>query len=93
MTDFGCYTPELIFGTLLTSSNYDDKEERLTAGRNGYGAKLTNLFSKEFVVECVSDGQKYIQTWTDNMSKKEKPKIIKVKEKAYTSVSWIPDYK
>jgi DNA topoisomerase-2 len=44
MTDFGCYTPELIFGTLLTSSNYDDKEERLTAGRNGYGAKLTNLF-------------------------------------------------
>jgi DNA topoisomerase-2 len=92
MTDFGCYTPELIFGTLLTSSNYDDKEERLTAGRNGYGAKLTNLFSKQFTIECVSDGKKYIQTWTDNMSKKEKPKITSSKVKPYTMVSWISDY-
>jgi DNA topoisomerase-2 len=92
MTDFGCHTPELIFGTLLTSSNYDDKEERLTAGRNDYGAKLTNLFSKKFVVECLSVGQKYVQSWSDNMSKKEKPTITKVKGKPYTCVSWIPDY-
>ena len=34
------YIPELIFGTLLTSSNYDDSEDRTTGGRNGYGAKL-----------------------------------------------------
>jgi DNA topoisomerase-2 len=30
------YVPELIFGHLLTSSNYDDKEEKITGGRNGY---------------------------------------------------------
>lgn len=31
--------PELIFGNLLTSSNYNDSEERKTSGRNGLGSK------------------------------------------------------
>merc|ERR1711974_345404 len=39
------YVPELIFGHLLTSSNYDDTEKKVTGGRNGYGAKLCNIFS------------------------------------------------
>uniref|UniRef100_A0A0N5A607 DNA topoisomerase (ATP-hydrolyzing) n=1 Tax=Parastrongyloides trichosuri TaxID=131310 RepID=A0A0N5A607_PARTI len=39
------YVPELIFGTLLTSSNYNDDEKKTTGGRNGYGAKLCNIFS------------------------------------------------
>lgn len=47
-----CYVPELIFGHLLTGSNYNDDEERITGGRNGYGAKLTNILSQKFVVEC-----------------------------------------
>lgn len=34
------YIPELIFGNLLTSSNYDDDEKKVTGGRNGYGAKV-----------------------------------------------------
>jgi hypothetical protein len=41
------YVPELIFGHLLTSSNYDDNEKKVTGGRNGYGAKLANIFSTE----------------------------------------------
>ena len=45
------YVPELIFGHLLTSSNYDDDEKKVTGGRNGYGAKLCNIFSTEFTVE------------------------------------------
>lgn len=40
---------------LLTGSNYDDEEKRVVGGRNGYGAKLTNIYSKEFIVE-VCDG-------------------------------------
>ena len=40
----GIYVPELIFGHLLTSSNYDDDEKKTTGGRNGYGAKLANIF-------------------------------------------------
>jgi DNA topoisomerase-2 len=51
------WIPELIFGHLLTSSNYDDTEQRVTGGRNGYGAKLANVFSSEFKIK-ISDGKK-----------------------------------
>lgn len=44
----GIMIPELIFGNLLTSSNYDDDQKKLTGGRNGYGAKLANIYSLEF---------------------------------------------
>ena len=47
------YVPELIFGHLLSSSNYDDDENKLTGGRNGYGAKLANIYSHEFTVETA----------------------------------------
>lgn len=42
------YVPELIFGHLLTSSNYDDSMKKVTGGRNGFGAKLANIFSTKF---------------------------------------------
>lgn len=48
------YVPTMIFGHLLTSSNYNDEEEKVTGGRNGYGAKLCNIFSTKFVVETSS---------------------------------------
>lgn len=51
------YVPELIFGVLLTGSNYDDSEKRTVGGRNGYGAKLANVYSLEFTVE-INDGDK-----------------------------------
>ena len=44
------YAPELIFGHLLTSGNYDKSEEKIVGGKNGYGAKLTNIFSKKFTL-------------------------------------------
>jgi DNA topoisomerase-2 len=47
------YVPELIFGHLLTGSNFDDTKKKTTGGRNGYGAKLANIFSKKFTV-CAS---------------------------------------
>jgi DNA topoisomerase-2 len=47
-TENGVYNHTLVFGELLTSTNYDDTEKRTTGGRNGYGAKLTNIFSKFF---------------------------------------------
>ena len=57
------FVPTLIFGQLLTSSNYNDSEKKVTGGRNGYGAKLCNIFSTKFVVEtCSSDsGKKFKQ--------------------------------
>lgn len=58
------YTPELIFGHLLAGSNFNDEEKKLTGGRNGYGAKLANIYSHEFTVETADkkSGQKYKQT-------------------------------
>ena len=65
------YIPEMIFGQLLTGSNYDDNGKRLTSGRNGLGIKLTNVFSSEFKVEIFDEnsGQLYKKTWTNNMRK------------------------
>lgn len=48
------YVPTMIFGHLLTSSNYNDEEAKVTGGRNGYGAKLCNIFSNKFTVETAS---------------------------------------
>ncbi|KAK2757563.1 DNA topoisomerase 2 [Arachnomyces sp. PD_36] len=88
------YIPELIFGHLLTSSNYDDDQQKVTGGRNGYGAKLCNIFSTEFTLETVDSRskKKYKQTWTDNMGKMGKAKITDAKGEDYTKVTFKPDY-
>lgn len=88
------YVPELIFGHLLTSSNYDDTQQKVTGGRNGYGAKLCNVFSTEFTLETQDSHQKkrYKQTWTDNMSKMGKSKITEAKGEDFTKVTFKPDY-
>ncbi|KAJ3755485.1 DNA topoisomerase II [Lentinula raphanica] len=88
------YIPEMIFGHLLTGSNYDDDEKKLTGGRNGYGAKLANIYSHEFTIETAdkTTSQKYKQTWTDNMSKCGKAKITKnTKGEEFTRVTFRPD--
>ena len=89
----GLWAPELIFGNLLTSSNYDKEEEKTVGGKNGYGAKLTNIFSKEFTVETVDHRhkKKYVQTWASNMSVIGKPKITAAAGKPYTEISFTPD--
>ena len=88
------YAPELIFGHLLTGTNYDDSSERIVGGQNGYGAKLANIFSKEFTVETVdrTRSQKYIQTFRNNMRERSLPKITACSTKPYTRISFIPDY-
>ena len=70
------YNPELIFGHLLTSTNYNEKTLKHVGGKNGYGAKLTNIFSKQFYVETCDGKNIFKQTFYDNMSRKDKP-IIK----------------
>lgn len=89
------YIPELIFGQLLTSSNYDRKGKTV-GGKNGYGAKLANIFSKKFIVETVDANTKkrYIQEFRNNMSEKDEPTIVDVKSdtKPYTQITYYPDY-
>ena len=78
----------------MTSSNYDDKEAKVTGGRNGYGAKLANIFSTEFIIE-TGDARRdkyYKQTFRDNMSRKEEPEIgANPGGLDFTKVSFRPD--
>lgn len=83
-------------GQLLTSSNYDDNEAKVTGGRNGFGAKLANIFSTEFIIETGDSKNKkiYKQHFYDNMSRKDEPSIKENKAtKDYTCVTFKPDLK
>lgn len=87
------YVPTMIFGHLLTSSNYNDEEEKVTGGRNGYGAKLCNIFSNKFTVETASKEYKsqFKQTWGSNMSKASEPKIKPFSSDDFTKITFSPD--
>lgn len=89
------YVPTMIFGHLLTSSNYNDEEEKVTGGRNGYGAKLCNIFSDKFIVETSSREykKKFKQTWMENMAKTSEPKIEAASKEDFTKVTFWPDLK
>ncbi|XP_040101362.1 DNA topoisomerase 2-alpha [Oryx dammah] len=87
------YVPALIFGQLLTSSNYDDEEKKVTGGRNGYGAKLCNIFSTKFTVETASREYKkmFKQTWMDNMGKAGEMELKPFSGEDYTCITFHPD--
>lgn len=88
------YVPELIFGNMLTSSNYDKSEQKLVGGTFGVGSKATNIFSKRFTVETKDpkQGKEYTQTWTDNMLRVGKPSIKKFAGKrGHVRIEFVPD--
>ncbi|XP_028375124.1 DNA topoisomerase 2-alpha isoform X1 [Phyllostomus discolor] len=87
------YVPALIFGQLLTSSNYDDDEKKVTGGRNGYGAKLCNIFSTKFTVETASREYKkmFKQTWRDNMGRAGEMELKPFNGEDYTCITFQPD--
>jgi len=93
--DHGIWIPEMIFGHLRTSTNYQKDKVRIVGGKNGFGFKLVLIYSTWGRIETVDHtrGKKYIQEFKNNLTVIEKPKITKCKSKPYTKVSWIPDYK
>ncbi len=88
----GMYVPELLFGTMLTSTNYEG--DRHEAGRNGLGAKLCNIFSKLFTVEVgdQNNGLHYSQVWRDNMLTREPPVIEKYNGTNFVKFSYTLDF-
>lgn len=89
------YIPELIFGHLLTGSNYNDDDKRIVGGRNGYGAKLANVFSDKFIVECGDsvNKKKFKMTWKNNMKMHDEGEISPYTGKDYVSVTFFPCFK
>lgn len=90
------WVPEMIFGILMTSSNYNKEKVRMECGRNGFGAKLTNIFSKYFKITVADPHNEklYSQIWTENMSKKEPPRIVPYhkEDKAFVEVQYVLDF-
>lgn len=92
---YGTLVPTFIFSKLKSSSNYDENEKKITGGKNGYGAKLTNIYSKEFTVETIDSERqlRFVQKFADNMYTVGEPKITKAPgKKAFTKISFIPDF-
>jgi len=93
-SEYDLWIPELIFGELLTSSNYNDDVIRTVGGVNGLGIKLANIFSKEFTIETIDHIKKkiYKQTFKNNLTEKEVPEIKACYKKPYTKITFLPDY-
>ena len=93
--EYKVMAPELIFGHLLTSSNYDDTEEKVVGGKNGFGAKLTNIYSRRFTVRTCDSSRRFLfeQTFTDNMSVGGAPtmKRTTATAKPFTEITSEPD--
>lgn len=89
--DHNLYLPEVLFGMLLSGSNYNDDEDRVVAGTNGLGQKLTNIFSEKFIVSTCDGKNQFIQTFSNNMRDRTKPKITKSTQK-HTEISFKPDF-
>jgi DNA topoisomerase-2 len=88
------WIPQMIFGELLTSTNYDKNEKKLVGGKNGYGVKLVNIFAKQMVVTIVDQPRSliYTQTFKNNMTEVGKPIVKASKQKSSVCVEWTPDF-
>ncbi len=89
------WIPEMIFGHLRTSTNYDKSEKKIVGGKNGFGFKLVLIYAKWGTIETVDHirKQKYTQRFENNLETILPPVIKKSSVKPYTKVSWLPDYK
>ncbi len=93
--EYDVWIPEMIFGQLRTSTNYNKDEKRIVGGKNGFGFKLVLIWSTYGRVETIDHirGLKYVQEFYNNLDDIRPPVITKVKStKPYTKVSFRPDY-
>ena len=102
--EYNIYIPELIFGNLRTSTNYNKDEKKIVGGKNGFGVKLIFAWSTYGKIETfdAKRGLKYTQEFKNNLSEIVPPIIEKPKKtdrfyglKAgtpFTRITFIPDY-
>jgi DNA topoisomerase-2 len=93
--EYKTWVPELIFGHLRTSTNYNKEEKKIVGGKNGFGFKLVLIWSTYGQIETVDHirGLKYTQEFRDNLDTICEPKITKAsKAKPYTKITFKPDY-
>jgi DNA topoisomerase-2 len=89
--EYNQYVPEVIFGNLMSGSNYDDSDDRIVAGLNGLGAKLTNIFSTEFEVSTCDGKKQFTQRFFNNMRDRDEP-IVKRSKVNFTQIKYKADF-
>jgi DNA topoisomerase-2 len=93
--EYKTWVPELIFGHLRTSTNYNKEEKKIVGGKNGFGFKLVLIWSTYGQIETVDHirGLKYTQEFSNNLDIIGEPRITKAsKAKPYTKITFKPDY-
>jgi DNA topoisomerase-2 len=95
--EYDLWIPEMIFGHLRTSTNYNKEEKKIVGGKNGFGFKLVLIWSEYGKIETIDHvrGLKYVQEFKQNLDEICPPIITKVSAsvKPYTKVTFKPDYK
>jgi DNA topoisomerase-2 len=93
--EYNVWVPELIFGHLRTSTNYNKDEKKIVGGKNGFGFKLVLIWSTHGYIETIDHirGLKYCQEFKNNLDIICPPTITKAKTtKPYTKITFKPDY-
>jgi DNA topoisomerase-2 len=93
--EYDIWIPELIFGHLRTSTNYNKDEKKIVGGKNGFGFKLVLIWSLYGKIETVDHirGLKYTQEFKNNLDEICAPVITKIKsQKPYTKITFKPDF-
>src|SRR5438128_29266 len=81
----------MLFGHIMATLNDNDDEEE-DSDRDGYGAKIANIFSSKFTVETTDGLQKYVQSFHNNMTQIDQPDVcIYEEEEEHTMISFTPD--
>jgi DNA topoisomerase-2 len=94
--EYDVWIPEMIFGQLRTSTNYNKDEKRIVGGKNGFGFKLVLIWSTYGKIETIDHvrGLKYVQEFHSNLDTISPPVITKcTSTKPYTRVTFKPDYR
>jgi DNA gyrase/topoisomerase IV subunit B len=95
--EYKVYVPQMIFGDMRTSSNYNKNETgiKIVGGRNGFGAKLANIFSTKFIVETIDArrGKHFYQEYEKNMTVRHEPNVKDTTKNAFTKITFYPDLK
>lgn len=88
------YIPTVIFSNFRSSSNYNKEKVRHGGGTNGFGVKVTNVWSKTFIVEINDPVNKkfFGQKWKNNMNIIKDPIIETSTSKvSYVRVAYFAD--
>ena len=93
--EYDLWIPEMIFGHLRTSTNYNKDEKKIVGGKNGFGFKLVLIWSTYGCIETIDHtrGLKYVQEFKNNLNEICPPKITKcTSTKPFTRITFVPDY-